>query len=193
MCVLVQLSVCGDPPDLLGPSAGDAGDLQFSWPITVGWPHPWGGFRSLPQPDNSQEKGPSVHYGSDSEKTTSFIRCTTGTWVCDSSSCRWWRWWWLWWWPLLSVGCPTIFTSFWARLTETFINSITFSRLATTHLFYSLYPWRFLLFTQLLFLCQVYLTIFWLAMSSTMYNPIIYCCLNQRYKNIQTHLPASTI
>lgn len=27
---------------------------------------------------------------------------------------------------------------------------------------------------------QVYLAIFWLAMSSTMYNPIIYCCLNQR-------------
>ncbi|XP_031410238.1 substance-K receptor isoform X3 [Meleagris gallopavo] len=27
---------------------------------------------------------------------------------------------------------------------------------------------------------QVYLTIFLLAMSSTMYNPIIYCCLNQR-------------
>nr|XP_020445473.1 substance-K receptor [Monopterus albus] len=29
---------------------------------------------------------------------------------------------------------------------------------------------------------QVYLTIFWLAMSSTMYNPIIYCCLNQRFR-----------
>lgn len=27
---------------------------------------------------------------------------------------------------------------------------------------------------------QVYLAIFWLAMSSTIYNPIIYCCLNQR-------------
>lgn len=27
---------------------------------------------------------------------------------------------------------------------------------------------------------QVYLAIFLLAMSSTMYNPIIYCCLNQR-------------
>uniref|UniRef100_A0A8D0CG94 Substance-P receptor n=1 Tax=Salvator merianae TaxID=96440 RepID=A0A8D0CG94_SALMN len=29
---------------------------------------------------------------------------------------------------------------------------------------------------------QVYLTIFWLAMSSTMYNPIIYCCLNDRFR-----------
>lgn len=29
---------------------------------------------------------------------------------------------------------------------------------------------------------QVYLSIFWLAMSSSMYNPIIYCCLNQRYE-----------
>ncbi|XP_037650498.1 substance-K receptor isoform X1 [Sebastes umbrosus] len=29
---------------------------------------------------------------------------------------------------------------------------------------------------------QVYLSIFWLAMSSTMYNPIIYCCLNQRFR-----------
>lgn len=27
---------------------------------------------------------------------------------------------------------------------------------------------------------QVYLGSFWLAMSSTMYNPIIYCCLNKR-------------
>ncbi|XP_055010772.1 neuromedin-K receptor-like isoform X2 [Boleophthalmus pectinirostris] len=29
---------------------------------------------------------------------------------------------------------------------------------------------------------QVYLAIFWLAMSSTMYNPIIYCSLNQRFR-----------
>ena len=27
---------------------------------------------------------------------------------------------------------------------------------------------------------QVYLSVMWLAMSSTMYNPIIYCCLNGR-------------
>uniref|UniRef100_A0A671L1U9 Substance-K receptor n=1 Tax=Sinocyclocheilus anshuiensis TaxID=1608454 RepID=A0A671L1U9_9TELE len=30
---------------------------------------------------------------------------------------------------------------------------------------------------------QVYLSSFWLAMSSTMYNPIIYCCLNQRFRS----------
>ncbi|RXM32629.1 Neuromedin-K receptor [Acipenser ruthenus] len=30
---------------------------------------------------------------------------------------------------------------------------------------------------------QVYLAIFWLAMSSTMYNPIIYYCLNQRFRS----------
>ncbi|XP_074084870.1 neuromedin-K receptor [Macrotis lagotis] len=29
---------------------------------------------------------------------------------------------------------------------------------------------------------QIYLAIFWLAMSSTMYNPIIYCCLNKRFR-----------
>uniref|UniRef100_A0A3P8TCQ2 Tachykinin receptor 3 n=1 Tax=Amphiprion percula TaxID=161767 RepID=A0A3P8TCQ2_AMPPE len=29
---------------------------------------------------------------------------------------------------------------------------------------------------------QVYLTVLWLAMSSTMYNPIIYCCLNSRFR-----------
>ncbi|XP_078079812.1 substance-K receptor [Mustelus asterias] len=29
---------------------------------------------------------------------------------------------------------------------------------------------------------QVYLGLFWLAMSSTMYNPIIYCCLNRRFR-----------
>ncbi|XP_062817040.1 substance-P receptor isoform X1 [Anolis carolinensis] len=29
---------------------------------------------------------------------------------------------------------------------------------------------------------QVYLAVLWLAMSSTMYNPIIYCCLNDRFR-----------
>ncbi|XP_048364624.1 neuromedin-K receptor [Sphaerodactylus townsendi] len=29
---------------------------------------------------------------------------------------------------------------------------------------------------------QIYLATFWLAMSSTMYNPIIYCCLNKRFR-----------
>ncbi|XP_069070214.1 substance-P receptor isoform X2 [Pleurodeles waltl] len=29
---------------------------------------------------------------------------------------------------------------------------------------------------------QIYLAIMWLAMSSTMYNPIIYCCLNERFR-----------
>ncbi|KAJ8416077.1 hypothetical protein AAFF_G00380990 [Aldrovandia affinis] len=30
---------------------------------------------------------------------------------------------------------------------------------------------------------QVYLAIFWLAMSSTIYNPLIYYCLNQRFRS----------
>ncbi|XP_028922005.1 substance-P receptor [Ornithorhynchus anatinus] len=29
---------------------------------------------------------------------------------------------------------------------------------------------------------QVYLAVMWLAMSSTMYNPVIYCCLNERFR-----------
>uniref|UniRef100_A0A3B3UDW8 Neuromedin-K receptor n=1 Tax=Poecilia latipinna TaxID=48699 RepID=A0A3B3UDW8_9TELE len=29
---------------------------------------------------------------------------------------------------------------------------------------------------------QIYLSVLWLAMSSTMYNPIIYCCLNSRFR-----------
>ncbi|XP_078731388.1 substance-P receptor-like [Lampetra fluviatilis] len=29
---------------------------------------------------------------------------------------------------------------------------------------------------------QVYLAVFWLAMSCSMYNPIIYCCLNNRFR-----------
>uniref|UniRef100_A0A8C5LH28 Substance-K receptor n=1 Tax=Jaculus jaculus TaxID=51337 RepID=A0A8C5LH28_JACJA len=33
------------------------------------------------------------------------------------------------------------------------------------------------------FIQQVYLALFWLAMSSTMYNPIIYCCLNRRFRS----------
>ncbi|XP_077417786.1 tachykinin receptor 1a [Vanacampus margaritifer] len=32
------------------------------------------------------------------------------------------------------------------------------------------------------FIQQVYLAIMWLAMSSTMYNPVIYCCLNDRFR-----------
>lgn len=31
------------------------------------------------------------------------------------------------------------------------------------------------------FIQQVYLALLWLAMSSSMYNPIIYCCLNRRW------------
>lgn len=38
------------------------------------------------------------------------------------------------------------------------------------------------------FIQQVYLAIMWLAMSSTMYNPVIYCCLNDRLVSISTHL-----
>ncbi|XP_039514419.1 tachykinin receptor 1a isoform X3 [Pimephales promelas] len=43
-------------------------------------------------------------------------------------------------------------------------------------LIYQFYPHLF----EHPFIQQVYLTIMWLAMSSTMYNPIIYCCLNDR-------------
>ncbi|XP_026106650.1 neuromedin-K receptor-like [Carassius auratus] len=32
------------------------------------------------------------------------------------------------------------------------------------------------------FIQQIYLSVMWLAMSSTMYNPIIYCCLNSRFR-----------
>ena len=53
----VQLPVFSDLADLLAPSPGDACDLQFGWPVAVGWTHPRRGFRPLPRPDNSQEKG----------------------------------------------------------------------------------------------------------------------------------------
>jgi len=36
------------------------------------------------------------------------------------------------------------------------------------------------------FIQQVYLAIMWLAMSSTMYNPIIYCCLSDRSVSADT-------
>ncbi|XP_022533214.2 neuromedin-K receptor [Astyanax mexicanus] len=36
--------------------------------------------------------------------------------------------------------------------------------------------------TKWKYIQQVYLAILWLAMSSTMYNPIIYCCLNSRFR-----------
>ncbi|KAM7394288.1 hypothetical protein PAMP_021101 [Pampus punctatissimus] len=35
---------------------------------------------------------------------------------------------------------------------------------------------------KLKYIQQVYLSVLWLAMSSTMYNPIIYCCLNSRFR-----------
>lgn len=37
-------------------------------------------------------------------------------------------------------------------------------------------------YTNQKFYQQLYLAIMWLAMSSTMYNPIIYCCLNDRFR-----------
>lgn len=58
----LQLPVCGDIADLLVPSAGDAGDLQFSWPVAVGRAHSWRGDGPLPQPDNSQEKGHTLFF-----------------------------------------------------------------------------------------------------------------------------------
>ncbi|XP_030630808.1 neuromedin-K receptor [Chanos chanos] len=36
--------------------------------------------------------------------------------------------------------------------------------------------------TKRKYIQQVYLSVLWLAMSSTMYNPIIYCCLNSRFR-----------
>nr|XP_046172693.1 substance-P receptor-like isoform X2 [Oncorhynchus gorbuscha] len=51
-----------------------------------------------------------------------------------------------------------------------------------------LFEWRYIQ--------QVYLAVMWLAMSSTMYNPIIYCCLNDRLlrgTGTQVHqLPTNT-
>lgn len=93
---------------------------------------------------------------------------------------RWWRWWLWWWWRLPYAGCPTMSTSYWDHLTETFISNITFSRFTDASLFYIL---ESVVLCLLIIFClhQVYLAIFWLAMSSTMYNPIIYCCLNQRW------------
>lgn len=41
------------------------------------------------------------------------------------------------------------------------------------------------------FIQQVYLAIMWLAMSSTMYNPIIYCCLNDRWEPRQARQRAA--
>ncbi|XP_043925862.1 neuromedin-K receptor-like [Protopterus annectens] len=41
-------------------------------------------------------------------------------------------------------------------------------------LYKDIYRWKYIQ--------QIYLGVFWLAMSSTMYNPIIYCCLNKRFR-----------
>ncbi|KAG7280944.1 hypothetical protein CRUP_009231 [Coryphaenoides rupestris] len=47
------------------------------------------------------------------------------------------------------------------------------------HIFFLLHEFLPEMFERT-FIQQVYLAVLWLAMSSTMYNPIIYCCLNDR-------------
>ncbi|XP_078522673.1 substance-P receptor [Lissotriton helveticus] len=49
------------------------------------------------------------------------------------------------------------------------------------HIFFMLQHFDVELF-QMKAIQQIYLAIMWLAMSSTMYNPIIYCCLNERFR-----------
>ncbi|XP_062873850.1 tachykinin receptor 1a [Trichomycterus rosablanca] len=49
------------------------------------------------------------------------------------------------------------------------------------HVYFLLYQFFPALFERA-FIQQVYLAVMWLAMSSTMYNPIIYCCLNDRFR-----------
>ncbi|XP_029534809.1 substance-P receptor-like [Oncorhynchus nerka] len=49
------------------------------------------------------------------------------------------------------------------------------------HVYFLLHLFFPLLF-ETLYIQQVYLAVMWLAMSSTMYNPIIYCCLNDRFR-----------
>ncbi|XP_028829574.1 tachykinin receptor 1b isoform X2 [Denticeps clupeoides] len=49
------------------------------------------------------------------------------------------------------------------------------------HIYFLLHQFFPHLFEEL-FIQQVYLGIMWLAMSSTMYNPIIYCLLNDRFR-----------
>lgn len=181
----LQLPVCSDTADLLAPSAGDAGDLQLSGPDAVGWTHPRGGDGTLPQPDYGQEKG-SWAFFFFHVLHSNFDHHVQIVWTVSSLSVidhRWWRWWLSWWWPLPSAGYPITSTSYWDHLTETFINSITFNRLAAAFLpVINSFKSDFLVYRAscLFFPSQVYLAIFWLAMSSTMYNPIIYCCLNQR-------------
>uniref|UniRef100_A0A3Q1BKV4 G-protein coupled receptors family 1 profile domain-containing protein n=1 Tax=Amphiprion ocellaris TaxID=80972 RepID=A0A3Q1BKV4_AMPOC len=49
------------------------------------------------------------------------------------------------------------------------------------HIYFLLHQFFPELFEQL-YIQQVYLAVMWLAMSSTMYNPIIYYCLNSRFR-----------
>ncbi|XP_063167034.1 substance-P receptor-like isoform X2 [Candoia aspera] len=47
------------------------------------------------------------------------------------------------------------------------------------HVYFLVQPFKVEVYSEK-YIQQVYLAIMWLAMSSTMYNPIIYCCLNDR-------------
>ncbi|XP_023198326.1 substance-P receptor-like [Xiphophorus maculatus] len=49
------------------------------------------------------------------------------------------------------------------------------------HIYFLLHQFYPEMFEEV-YIQQFYLAIMWLAMSSTMYNPIIYCCLNDRFR-----------
>lgn len=53
----LQVPDCCYYPDLLAPSAGNAGDIQFSGATSMGQQNPRRGLRPLPEPNSSQTQG----------------------------------------------------------------------------------------------------------------------------------------
>lgn len=51
---------------------------------------------------------------------------------------------------------------------------------------YFLYVYHYPDVVNSIYVQHVYLSIYWLAMSNTMYNPIIYCWLNKRYLKFES-------
>lgn len=53
----LQVPDCCHYPDLLAPPAGDASDIQYGGPTSMGQHDPRRGIRPLPEPDSGQAQG----------------------------------------------------------------------------------------------------------------------------------------
>ncbi|KAF6731094.1 Neuromedin-K receptor [Oryzias melastigma] len=128
--------------------------------IPVGRTHPRRGFRPLSQPDYSQKKGYFL-----------WVFCWYKWMPFDKSKDK-----------IQQVSDRLLSGVFLKVVKMMVVVVVTFALCwLPYHVYFILGTFNIDIYKQH-YIQQVYLAIFWLAMSSTMYNPIIYCCLNQRFR-----------